>query len=123
VFGDGSCSLAASELPPGTYQLTARFDGSQNFAGSTSAPQTLTVIAQQPTTTSLTLSAPSVPFANEQTETLTANVTPATSGTPTGHVTVTSGSTPVCTIALANATGKCTLTASQASVSSASRPT
>jgi Big-like domain-containing protein len=113
VIGVGDCSLTASELPPGTYQLTARFDGSQNFAGSTSAPQTLTVVAQQPTTTSLTLSAPSVPFANEQTETLTATVTPATSGTPTGHVTVTSGSTPVCTIALASATGTCTLTASQ----------
>jgi Bacterial Ig-like domain (group 3) len=113
VFGAGGCSLNASELPPGTYQLTARFDGSQNFAGSTSAPQTLTVVAQQPTTTSLTLSAPSVPFGNEQTETLTANVTPAVSGTPTGNVTVKTGATTVCTIALANATGKCTLTASQ----------
>jgi len=100
-------------LPAGTYQLTARFDGSQNFAGSTSAPQTLTVVAQQSTTTSLTLSAPSVPFANEQTETLTATVTPATSGTPTGTVTVKAGSTTLCTIALASATGKCTLTASQ----------
>jgi hypothetical protein len=113
VFGEGFCSLNPSELPPGTYQLTARFDGSQNFAGSTSAPQTLTVVAQQSTTTSLTLSAPSVPFAHEQTETLTATVTPATSGTPTGTVKVTSGSTTVCTIALASATGKCTLTASQ----------
>ena len=113
IFGDGSCNLTASELPSGTYQLTARFDGSQNFAGSTSAPQTLTVVAQQSTTTNLTLSAPSVPFANEQTETLTATVTPATSGTPTGTVTVKAGSTTLCTIALASATGKCTLTASQ----------
>jgi Bacterial Ig-like domain (group 3) len=118
VFGDGFCSLTASELPPGTYQLTARFDGSQNFAGSTSAPQTLTVAAQQSTTTSLTLSAASVPFANEQTETLTATVTPATSGTPTGTVTVTSGTTPVCTITLAGGTGKCTLTGSQLAIGS-----
>jgi hypothetical protein len=112
-FGEGFCSLNPSELAPGTYQLTASFGGSQNFVGSTSPPQTLTVLAVQPTTTSLTLSAPSVPFASEQTETLTATVTPATSGTPTGHVTVTSGSTPVCNIVLASATGKCTLTASQ----------
>ena len=111
--GVGFCRLTASELPPGTYQLTARFDGSQNFASSTSAPQTLTVVAQQPTTTSLTLSAPSVPFGNEQTESLTAKVTPATSGTPTGNVTVKAGATTLCTIALANATGKCTLTGSQ----------
>jgi hypothetical protein len=113
VFGSGACNLTASELPAGTYQLTARFDGSQNFASSTSGPQILTVVAQQPTTTTLTLSAPSVPFANQQTETLTAKVTPATSGTPTGHVTVTSGSTTLCTIVLASATGKCTLTGSQ----------
>jgi Bacterial Ig-like domain (group 3) len=112
-FGEGFCSLTANELPPGTYQLTASFGGSQNFVSSTSAPQTLTILGQQSTTTSLRLSAPSVPFANEQTETLTANVTPATSGTPTGNVTVKTGSTTVCTIALANATGKCTLTASQ----------
>jgi hypothetical protein len=118
VFGDGGCSLNPSELPPGTYQLTASFGGSQNFAGSTSAPRTLTVLAVQPTTTSLTLSASSVPFASEQTETLTATVTPAASGTPTGHVTVTSGSTPVCTIVLASATGTCTLTASQLAVGS-----
>jgi hypothetical protein len=111
--GEGFCSLTASELPPGPYQLTARFDGNQNFAGSTSAPQTLTVVAQQSTTTSLTLSAAPVFFADEQTETLTALVTPATSGTPTGNVTVKTGSMTVCTIALASAGGKCTLTPSQ----------
>jgi len=116
-FGDGSCTLAANELAPGTYQVTARFDGNQNFLGSSSAPQTLTVLAQQSTTTSLTLSPPLVTFGSGQAETFTATVTPAASGTPTGTVTVTSaktGSTPLCTIALANATGKCTIpTASQ----------
>src|SRR5205814_380518 len=98
---------------PGTYQLTARFDGSRDFAGSTSEPQTLTVVPQQPTTTRLTLSARSVPFGNEQTETLTATVTPATGGTPTGNVTVKAGATAVCTFTLANATGRCWLTARQ----------
>ena len=113
LSGGNSCGLTASELQPGTYQLTGRFDGSQNFASSTSPPQTLTVVPQQPTTTSLTLSAPSVPFGNEQTETLTATVTPATSGTPTGKVTVKAGATALCTITLASATGRCTLTGSQ----------
>jgi hypothetical protein len=42
--GAGSCTLAASELQPGTYQLTASFDGSQDFGPATSAPQTLTVV-------------------------------------------------------------------------------
>jgi len=114
LFGGGnSCGLTASELQPGTYQLTGRFDGSQNFASSTSAPQALTVVAPQPTTTSLTLSAPSVPFGSEQAETLTATVTPAAGGTPTGNVTVKAGAMTLCTIALASATGKCTLTAGQ----------
>lgn len=112
-FGRGFCSLNPGELQPGTYQLTASFGGSQNFISSTSGPQTLTILGVQPTTTSLKLSVPSVPFAGEQAETLTATVTPAASGTPTGHVTVTSGSTTVCNITLANATGSCTLTASQ----------
>jgi hypothetical protein len=114
LFNGGNfCRLTASQLQPGTYQLTARFDGSRDFAGSTSAPRTLTVVPQQPTTTNLTLSAASVPFGNEQIETLTATITPAASGTPTGFVTVKAGSTAVCTIILANATGTCSLTASQ----------
>ena len=112
--GSNVCSLTASQLQPGPYSLTARFDGSRDFAISTSSPpQTLTVVPQQPTTTSLKLSVPSVVFGNEQTETLTATVTPATGGTPTGNVTVKSGSRTVCTITLASATGQCTLTGSQ----------
>ena len=70
--GAGSCTLTASELQPGTYQVTASFDGSQDFGQATSTPQTLTVVPPQPTTTSVTLSAPSVPFGNEQTEKITA---------------------------------------------------
>jgi hypothetical protein len=106
--GAASCTLTASELQPGTYQLIASFSGSQDFGNATSAPPlTLTVVPPQPTTTSLTLSPASVPFGNEQTETLTATVSPATSGTPTGAVTVMSGTTPVCTVTLAGGTGTC----------------
>jgi hypothetical protein len=110
--GGNNCTLNTGELQPGTYQLTARFNGSQNFAGSTSAPQTLTVVPQQPTTTSVTLRAASVPFGGEQNQTITVHVAPAVSGTPTGTVTVTAGSL-TRIIALANGTGSYTLTASQ----------
>jgi hypothetical protein len=126
--GDDSCALTASQLPIGSYQLTATYGGGQltdqgrngTFAGSVSTAQALTVVALQPTTTSLTLSAPSVPFGNEQTETLTATVSPPAGGTPaTGTVTVTSGTTPVCTITLAGGTGKCPpLTGSQLAIGS-----
>jgi hypothetical protein len=123
---DDSCTLTASQLPVGSYQLIATYGGGQigdqgrngPLAGSASTAQTLTVVALQSTTTTLTLSAPSVPFGNEQTETLTATVTPATSGTPTGTVTVASGTTPVCTITLAGGTGRCTLTGSQLAIGS-----
>ena len=107
------CFMPPSALPPGNYNLIAIYAGNENFSESASDLEPLTVIAQQPTVTSLTLSAPSVPFGHEQTETFTANVTPATSGTPTGNVTVKAGATTLCTIALANGTGHCTLTARQ----------
>lgn len=41
--GTGSCRLTPKGLRPGTYNLTARFFGSLGFAGSASAPATLTV--------------------------------------------------------------------------------
>jgi hypothetical protein len=104
------CTLNASQLQPGTYSLTARFNGSQNFAGSTSAATTLTVLAQQPTTTKLTLSPSStVIVGNELTQTFSATVAPATSGTPSGGVTVSTGSTFLCAFNLVNGAGKCNL--------------
>jgi Big-like domain-containing protein len=104
------CTLNASQLQPGTYQLIATFSGSTNFAGSTSGVTTLTVLAQQPTTTKLTLSpSATVVVGNELTETFSATVTPATSGTPTGAVTVSTGSTPLCGFTLVNGTGRCNL--------------
>jgi hypothetical protein len=41
--GTGSCRLTPKGLRPGTYALTARFFGGLGFAGSASAPATLTV--------------------------------------------------------------------------------
>lgn len=41
--GKGSCTLGARTLKPGTYQLTARYGGSQTYAGSVSGGKTLTV--------------------------------------------------------------------------------
>jgi hypothetical protein len=41
--GPGSCRLTPKGLRPGTYALTARFFGGLGFAGSASAPATLTV--------------------------------------------------------------------------------
>jgi hypothetical protein len=41
--GNGSCTLAASKLRPGTYQLAASYGGGTPYAASTSQKKTLTV--------------------------------------------------------------------------------
>lgn len=112
-FGDlAACSLGASTLPVGTNQITATYFSDGVYAGSATS-RTVTVVPVQSTTTTLTLSSPSVPFASEQTEVLTARVTNAGGGTPTGTVTISSGSTPICGFTLSGGTGHCSLSASQ----------
>ena len=105
------CSLGASTLPVGTNQITATYFSDGFFAGSTTS-RTVTVLPVQSTTTTLTLSSPSVPFASEQTEVLTARVTNAGGGTPTGTVTISTGSTPICGFTLSGGTGHCSPSAS-----------
>jgi hypothetical protein len=63
----------------------------------------------------LALSAPSVTYGDEQSETLSVTVAPATGdGVPTGTVTVTSAATSVCEISLSSSgTGSCTLAATR----------
>ena len=41
--GAGSCRLSQNKLRPGTYKLTARYDGGTTYAASTSPKKTLTV--------------------------------------------------------------------------------
>jgi hypothetical protein len=68
----------------------------------------------QPTTTSLSLSGPTVTYGNEQAEQVSVAVAPASgTGTPTGMVKVTAGSATLCAITLASGTGSCTLAAAQ----------
>ncbi len=41
-----TCGLSNGQLPVGTYTITATYSGDSNFAGSTSNPETLTVVSQ-----------------------------------------------------------------------------
>jgi hypothetical protein len=41
--GQATCTLPASLLPPGTYQLTALYNGDATFDGSTSGSRNLTI--------------------------------------------------------------------------------
>jgi len=110
--GKGATALAASQLRPGTYHLTATYGGDPANGASVSGSKTLTV-TPEPTSTTLTLSATKIKVGHEQAEHLTVRVKPAVSGTPVGKVTVKAGSATLCVITLKGAKGSCTLTASK----------
>jgi hypothetical protein len=108
----GTCTLTPTKFPAGTTQLTATYSGSAYYAASTSATKTLTV-AKAASKTTLTLSAATIIYGQEQAERLTVSVSPQYTGTPAGKVTIKSGTATVCAITLASGTGKCALTAKQ----------
>ena len=106
-YGGGSCTVPATALPAGTDQLAAYYEGSAEFAASTSSPVTITV-SQAATTTALSLSPLTVAYGNEQGERASVTVATGPLGlTPGGTVTVSSGTQTVCTITLASGSGSC----------------
>jgi hypothetical protein len=106
----GTCTLPPTGLPVGTAQVTASYNGSADFAASASAPASLAV-SQATSTTSLSLSAPTIAYGKEQTEQVSVRVSPQYGGIPGGSVAVKSGSTAVCTITLVSGKGNCMLSA------------
>ena len=103
-------AVKASATP---YAVTATFGGDTNFSVSASASHDLTVTASN-TSTSLTLSQPTVTYGNETAVTFTVSVTSASPGTPTGTVTVASGGTTLCTVTLPTASPLCTVSSAAA---------
>jgi large repetitive protein len=106
----GSCSPAPSAFAPGSFQLTAAYSGDAANAASGSIPVTLAV-SKGETTTSLSLSSPTVGYGAQQSEQLTVAVQSPDGDTPDGSVQVSAGSTPVCTITLSAGAGSCALAA------------
>ena len=107
-------ALAASGTP---YQVTASYSGDTNLTNATSTVQDLTVTALG-TTTSLTPSASTVVYGNEQTITFAAAVTPDVLGgpAPTGTVTVATPTTTLCSFDVSVASS-CTASATALGVS------
>lgn len=96
-----SCASATSCAVGGLYSATpVTASGFLDFGA---LPQT--------SKSALTLSAAKVVFGHEQGERLTVKVSPQRGGTPTGTVTVRSGSTVICTVSLGGGKGSCTLAA------------
>jgi hypothetical protein len=110
VHGAGSCTLPATVLPAGAYQVIASYSGDSSTAPSVSPPQSLTV-AKAMSATALNLSAATVIQGNEQAEKISASVSSA--GAPTGKVAIAAGARLLCTITLVSAAGSCTLQAAQ----------
>jgi hypothetical protein len=107
--GAGSCALAADEFAPGSYQLTASYAGSPDYAASASEDEALTV-PRSATTTTLTLSAPTVSYGDEETVQARIAVSAADSVAPTGTVTLSSDAVALCKIALSEVSDSvCTL--------------
>jgi hypothetical protein len=101
-----SAALSPSTLTVGTHSITARYSGDANYAGDTSAAVTVTV-NQAVSVTAVTSSVN--PSSAGQSVTLTAKVT-SNGPTPTGHVTFTSGSTTLATVALSGGSAAYTTT-------------
>src|SRR2546425_55184 len=107
TLANGSASLNVSTLTVGSHSLTAVYNGSPNFAGSTSP--TVTQVVNSPTTTSL--SATPNPSVFGQTVTLTATVSPVPPavGIPTGTGTFNGGATSLGVVTLVNGSASLTV--------------
>ena len=97
TLSGGSYTASLSNLPAGTYQITARYGGDQNFASSLSAPVTVTVSPGNSTLTitpglinqsACTLNTPTLTFTYGQLAYFTATAAGTSGqGVPTGTIT------------------------------------
>jgi Bacterial Ig-like domain (group 3)/FG-GAP-like repeat/FG-GAP repeat len=88
----GTASFSTASLPTGSHSITASYSGDSRFTGSVSTA--LSQIVQKADTTTALSPAPSTANVN-QSVTLTATVTPGTSGVPTGTVSFMDGTTQI----------------------------
>ena len=102
--GTGTCTSAAA--PTGSDTITGTYSGDSNFLGSTGT--VALSVGQAASKTTITATPSSPPDAYGQTVTYGATVsdnTTSSTGTPTGTVAITSGSTTLCTVTLSGGTG------------------
>jgi len=118
VNGVGSCIPNDTGLPPGIYVVFGFYRGDSTFAGSDTDNQTITVVRGQATPV-LTLSQSRVAADRQETEELTARVSPLRGGTPTGVIAFKDGTHTICEEDLDdNDTAICDLTPGQLAIGS-----
>ena len=99
-LSSGQASSTIAGLPAGSYQISAAYNGDQNFAGSISAPVSLTVVPAA-TTTSLVSSSNQVTAGTTVALTITVS---SSAGVPTGNVNLMDGTQQIGTAPLVNGT-------------------
>ena len=104
--GAGSCNMKGTILKPGSYPIVAVYTKTTHFGASTSSP-TILAVAKDPTATALSLSAASVAYGSEQTESFKVTVTAGGGIAATGSVKIKAGTKTVCTATLKAGVGTC----------------
>ena len=99
--GSGSASYTTSSLTVGTHNIVASYSGDGNYTGSSSTATPL-VVTQSATSTTLSATKSTITYGSS--DSFTATVSPAGSGTPTGNVTFMDGSVALGTQPLAGGT-------------------
>ena len=100
--GQGTWSCLDSEVPLGTYTVTAAYSGDSSVAGSSSS-QVFSLTRE----TAAAVSVDPAPATVDQEEIYSATVTAPEGGTPTGTVSFSIGSTDLCVATLVGGTGSC----------------
>ena len=111
----GSCSIAATALPVGSYKVSATYAGDTDLKSSSGTAAVGLTVTGAATTTGLSLSPSSVTYGNETTEVFLSTVT-SLAGMPSGTVTVGSSGGTLCQITLVSGSGSCRLSAAQLAV-------
>ena len=109
-----SCAPAHVLLSPvdSPYSITLDYSGDTNFLPSTQVTPSALAVSTAATTTVITAVTPdTIDFGQESGVAIATSVTPTTSGTPTGTVTITSGPTVLCSVTLPSTTCSPTATA------------
>ena len=109
IAGTGKCTLPATALAPGGYQLTAIYNGDPGDAASASATTAPLTVTPATTTTSLALSATRAVYGHESVIRLTTVTTSQYGGPFIGRVTIQNGSRPVCSFGVTAGRGSCLL--------------
>jgi hypothetical protein len=110
----GSCSIGDVALPVGGYTASVTYSGDTDLIGSSGT--TAFAVVRAGTSTSLSVSPGSVQYGDEQDATFSATVTSDTSGTPTGTVSVETGTQVLCAVTLSDGSGSCSMSSAALAV-------